>query len=188
MVSFKIKFPFSNQFFEYISWCHIKQEHVCIYTRYMWNMFMASVMDKCWKHFYMKKFLRVSRPIRAENCPIIFHTEVFEVFFVLKYCHWISLLLYPILKDIGTVITGNSLILRSSVIFDCFGQHFTAETKEWHHNIVFSLININISFTASREIPPSLWIYIMWLLYFYTSSNYNVKRTILHCKRVWQLC
>lgn len=76
-------------------------------------------MDKCGKQFCMNKYQRVTRQFRAENCLIVFHTEVIEAYIVLNLytaaaiefqCCLINL------KNISPVITSSGLILRSSLI------------------------------------------------------------------------
>lgn len=90
------------------------------------NVFIKWMVRSNFGKVYMPKTslhdIRVLRPIRAKNCLIFFHTELksFTPLSFLKHCYWISLMIYlkqSYLKEISTETTGNSLILRSSLLY-----------------------------------------------------------------------
>lgn len=80
-----------------------------------WTISLEKLLSYLTKTVLYEKNKRVSRPARAENCLIVFHTEAFKAYIVLKTLSsnfivaWDS----PILKDTCTETTGNG----SSLIF-----------------------------------------------------------------------
>lgn len=102
------------------------------------------LLDIFQKQFCVNKYQRVSRSVRTDSvCPLFVHKEVFEIISYLKHCHWISLLIYLKQSDFEGYLycnTGNGLIVRSSLISDCFNWLIEISSRK------ISLQNGNHSF------------------------------------------